>query len=983
MILIRNMAIHASTLAIIALQLSACAPQSKKIHPKLKLTSATSSTSSGTSTLLLIPSGDQAIIEAQVAELGLTVEGKEVLKITGSPEQLEKLSINETTTYLENEPVIIPGLNTQDTDTPSKNYEGLYLAKKDMGVLSYQEQNPTADGRGVIVGVFDDGVSPHVSGFQTTSTGLRKVLNKFGNSSSFVVQTALSGPAANEDGPRKWKGFADETQTMVSDDEDFDLNLDNKSTLIPIEVTELTERNSFNKTAGSVKICIDLNLNQNFEISECAGSFSETGEVFLLSKKQASIIAEWNSKNQTVRFSQPEVGDDSHGEGVASVMAANNQAGIKGMSGLAPGAQILDYDLSEKTHLVEENEYTIGMILGGLEWLASNGAEVVNISYSLFFTSVESQTFMAKAIDQLVNKYNVVFSFSAGNNGPGLGSMNRRSIYPDSVLVVGAHVSKELDERVWGVTGLPEKGRVVYYSSRGPGPLGDQGPLLIAPLSSLTHSSPAEGFRAFNGTSSASPAAAGLATVFISALKQKGYTIHAPSVVHALRYSAQPIPNEPYIAQGYGMPNLERALQIYPKIIQGELPLFVKTRINLGTVDSIPLKGATFFKSKSLGIESFRVDLTAEISKLAPASTRQELLKPVSLQYSPGLEGAKELWVSASASRFHVKVNVQEMLKDMHEAFGEIKVIDQASQLVLAIIPVTAINDLNTQLPTHSIVTIGAQEGARVHLNIDPGTTLLKVRLRMLEGDSKNIAISQFNPHRIRMKSQAFTDDYWLVPEGPGYYQLGFIQNGGTERTAKIQVETEPLKIELLTQVTFSNSAEVRIRNLSPTSIFGTLAVTPSPKLYFEKTFRDSDESSTLEHEFTVTQKGTFKAEMVSTSKADLSYPMQNCWFKATQANGNTRWSNDQYSSSQESPHLVNLRCTPFDRGISGTGLQYTLKIYETFITKTALPFAMGPSQSQIFGLNQEGNLPPGIYDLELVHPITNEKVKIDTIRVQ
>ena len=63
---------------------------------------------------------------------------------------------------------------------------------------------------------------------------------------------------------------------------------------------------------------------------------------------------------------------------------------------------------------------------------------------------------MAKAIDELVKIHNTVIVFSAGNNGPGLGSLNRSSIYPSSVLRVGAYASKG-STLVHGVSGLPDE----------------------------------------------------------------------------------------------------------------------------------------------------------------------------------------------------------------------------------------------------------------------------------------------------------------------------------------------------------------------------------------------------------------------------------------------------------------------------------------------------------------------------------------------
>ena len=80
---------------------------------------------------------------------------------------------------------------------------------------------------------------------------------------------------------------------------------------------------------------------------------------------------------------------DSHGEGVASVLAGHLLGGK--FNGVAPGAQILDYDLSESSELFTETVYTIGKFLIAIETLASKGASIINISYSLYFNSLTGQ----------------------------------------------------------------------------------------------------------------------------------------------------------------------------------------------------------------------------------------------------------------------------------------------------------------------------------------------------------------------------------------------------------------------------------------------------------------------------------------------------------------------------------------------------------------------------------------------------------------
>ena len=60
--------------------------------------------------------------------------------------------------------------------------------------------------------------------------------------------------------------------------------------------------------------------------------------------------------------------------------------------------------LSEMSSDIYESAYNIGKFLSAIELLAKNGASVVNISYSLYFSSLESQLLMAQAIRSTFKK---------------------------------------------------------------------------------------------------------------------------------------------------------------------------------------------------------------------------------------------------------------------------------------------------------------------------------------------------------------------------------------------------------------------------------------------------------------------------------------------------------------------------------------------------------------------------------------------------
>ena len=227
-------------------------------------------------------------------------------------------------------------------DKPSSGFpvesEVVYLAKKDFGLDSYLEKNPTHDGRGVIVGVIDDGISPHQIGFQKTTTGERKYIKHFSNSSFYQVEVT---PNINNDS-KQLSGILHEESFSL------DLNGNNLNESFPIEV-RLPRGDETHE-----QICVDLDLNNDFSDKECVHSFNKTGQFLTLNEGLDALMLEFNRESNIVKFNEGESFGDSHGEGVASVLAGHNIGGK--FDGVAPGAKIIDYDLSEKGANQKESE---------------------------------------------------------------------------------------------------------------------------------------------------------------------------------------------------------------------------------------------------------------------------------------------------------------------------------------------------------------------------------------------------------------------------------------------------------------------------------------------------------------------------------------------------------------------------------------------------------------------------------------------------
>jgi subtilisin family serine protease len=905
---------------------------------------------SGTKTILVTGQVNVADLRAQAHAKGVTVEGKVILKLSGNTDALNSLDLSIESLAVEDVVLEIP------REEAFKIADGaLYQAKKDFGILELWKTTPAADGRGVTVGVFDDGISPNQSGFLLTTTGERKFLNRA--SPSKLAQVTLDATTL--------EAVLDEER--LGPDGTLDLNVDGKNSKLKVRL-------------DGNKICLDLNADEVISTEECKGDFKTSGDYFLSQDGRSSFIASYNLEKLSVTFSQPELGNDSHGEGVATVMAGHQIGGIPGMDGVAPGSKIVDWDLSEKILEASEGEYTMGNILMGLEWLAQNGAEVANISYSLFFSSVKAQDFMSKAIDDLVKKYNIVLSFSAGNNGPGLGSLNRKVIYPDSVLVAGAFVSKELDSNVWGVSGLPDEGRVVFYSSRGPGPLGDHGPMLISPLSSLTHSTPADGYRAFSGTSSAAPALAGAAAVLISALKLEGVAIDAPTIVQALRLSGQRLKAEPFVAQGYGLPQVPKAIEIYKNLISGRQFMNVTIRTNKGSQDGIGGRGVLYLTSQNSAIESVRVSLTGVISKLAPKTSSMDLLTPVKLIYSAGLTGSENLWIASATSRVDVDVNLAEVLASGSngEGFGEIKILDAKTNQQLAIVPVTVLDDKNALQRRRVRLSVSSQGSARVHLNMPAGLNALRVRLQLLEGEGSGLSVSTFDSHRIRKNSVPFTDELWMSTERAGHHQVAISMNGGTGREAVVEVEFEPLMVELKTKSTSAEKPKLNLKSLSASSLFAKLELKPVSTHLHSVLSEIGGEVKPLEYTMTVKEKISLAVEIRAQESADMSYPSNNCSTVIKASEGTVTFGGASFTSEDDKEKTITFRCLPFDHGITKThGQGWEMEILKTFEAVETKDFATTPRSSTEVSFSKQA---AGRYEVIMNPQLGDQPLKIGEV---
>jgi subtilisin family serine protease len=819
-----------------------------------------------------------------------------------------------------------------------------FLAKREFGLNQFWKDHPKSDGRGVILGVIDNGVSPVHNGLLITTDHKRKYLKHFSRSSYFTYQLE-KGQNANIHNDVRLNFLSGELKDQIQEyyvglvDENkkgllnvgFDLNRDKSFGLFQVVVFK----------TDATYICFDT-FQKDIDIfkENCSKSFNQSGEFRFWDKdKRLARMSEFDPSSLKVSFSSGEEKWDSHGEGVASVSVGHLVGGK--YDGIAPGAQLVDYDLSEfSANNIEENFYSMGTFINALEVLGQNKVQVANISYSLFFLSAKAQKIMRAALEKVIKHYKMIVVFSAGNNGPGLFSFNRGAIYPRHGLVAGAYLSREGAEYVHGVTGLPEEGQMVYYSSRGPGVHGGMGTFLISPLASLTHADPFRGYNAFSGTSSAAPALAGLASVLISHIQNLKLPYDYKAIIHALKLSGKRLSSFSYIEQGFGLPQIDTAVAVYKKLVQGKL--FLDTGVQSRVFKSSQgekAKGRVIYKSqldKMSGNDRLLISSVASSSLSTQVEMNQ--LNALEIEYSHNfLTGPRYLWTSVGSSQmsyFLDKSLVDWEANKNGKIFAEIRFKDKETGLLVSVYPLTLIDDklLNTHVSFE--FSLGPDMGSNAHFKVPAGVIGLKVHAQNLLGDGDQISLKLYDPSGIKSGSKLIANgDTELIyaVKGPGAYQFGVAKYRGAapvDGKKIFRLTVAPIMATLKTQFLdlSKDKNTVVVENQGPMPVTGSLfGQTVSKALKTQMAMVKKHSRVTFEGTVELPQTvGDVEFKIGAQHQNPYSYAYMSCLYTHYKMNngkksivkmvkGNETYSVEKKHLKGHHPHFLSYQCGFFD----------------------------------------------------------------------
>jgi hypothetical protein len=200
-----------------------------------------------------------------------------------------------------------------------------------------------------------------------------------------------------------------------------------------------------------------------------------------------------------------------------------------------------------------------------IDLVVNRGVDIVNMSIGGLPALNDGSNARALLYTRLIDTYGVQLVISAGNSGPGANTIGDPGL-ADKVISVGATISKETWAANYG-SAVRTRYAMMPFSSRGPREDGGFTPTLSAPGAAINttqtwmpgapvaeagYSLPA-GYSMLQGTSMASPQAAGASALLLSAAKQKHIELTPAGLRTALTSTADHIKGVQAYEEGAGL----------------------------------------------------------------------------------------------------------------------------------------------------------------------------------------------------------------------------------------------------------------------------------------------------------------------------------------------------------------------------------------------------------------------------------------------
>lgn len=250
----------------------------------------------------------------------------------------------------------------------------------------------------------------------------------------------------------------------------------------------------------------------------------------------------------------------SHGTHVAGIATAFHPEEPL-LNGIAPGAQVISCKIGDsRLGSMETGTGLTRALIAAVE----HKCDLINMSYGEPALLPDYGRFV-DLVNEVVNKYRLIFISSAGNSGPALSTVGAPGGTTSSMIGIGAYVSPAMAAGAHCVVEPPSEGLEYTWSSRGPTADGDLGVCVsapggaVAPVPTWT----LQRRMLMNGTSMASPSACGGVALLISAMKAEGIPVSPYIVQKALENTAAPVGSLPEdkLSTGQGLMQVDKAYE--------------------------------------------------------------------------------------------------------------------------------------------------------------------------------------------------------------------------------------------------------------------------------------------------------------------------------------------------------------------------------------------------------------------------------------